>query len=473
MPSPSTVRRSALAAGALALALGTTALTALPGTAQPTPAPVAARIAAPDFAEVAERVGPSVVRVLSAERARPPRAEGQPELRGTPFGEMLRRDRDPGEAPRRAGQGSGFVIDPAGFIVTNAHVVGDAAEVRVVLTDGRDLQARVVGSDRATDIALLKVEAGAPLPALAFGDSDRARVGEWVMAMGNPFGLGGTVTAGIVSARGRQIGAGPYDDFIQTDAPINPGNSGGPLFNAAGEVVGVNTAIFSPSGGNIGIGFAVPARMAQQVVAQLRDHGNVRRGWLGVSLQPLDRDLAQALRLADAKGVLVAGVEPGSPAARAGIEAGDVVTAVDGRGVESPRDLAAGIAERAPGSGVTLAVLRGGSAVERRVELGTHPASQAAAKPSAPVAQPSIGLRLAPRDGGGVAIVQVEPGSVAAARGLMAGDTVLRAGEREARAPRDVVEAVTAARAAGHASIALQVERDGARRFVAVPLQAG
>ena len=481
MPTLFNRRRSTALAGVLALALGTTALTALPGTAQQTP-PVTAvalpRVAGPDFADAAARVAPSVVRVLTAERVQAA-AELPPELRGTPMEEMFRRfgrqgPQQPGpqQAPRRAGQGSGFVVDAAGYIVTNAHVVGTNAEVKVVLADGRELPARVVGRDPATDVAVLKVEAGAPLPALTFGDSDATRVGEWVMAMGNPFGLGGTVTAGIVSARGRQIGAGPYDDFIQTDASINPGNSGGPLFNAAGEVVGVNTAIFSPSGGNIGIGFAVPSKMVQHVVAQLREHGAVQRGWLGVSLQPMDRDLATALGAADAKGALVAAVEPDSPAAKAGLRAGDVITAIEGRRVESPRDLATGVAEIGPGRSATLALLRDGAAREQRVELAANPAnSPAAAKPGQP-AQPSLGIGLAPRREGGVAITRVEPGSAAAERGLVPGDVVLRAGDREAKEPRDVVEAVNAARSAGRPSIALQVEREGSRRFIALPLRA-
>ena len=470
MPSFFNRRSPAIVAGVLALALGTTALTAIPGTAQQA-APVAgvalARAAGPDFADMAARVGPSVVRVMTTERATPARE------RASPQEEMMRRFGRPApeQGERRGGQGSGFVIHADGFIVTNAHVVGENTEVKVELADGREMTARVVGRDTATDVALLKVEAGAPLPALTFGDSDRTRVGEWVMAMGNPFGLGGTVTAGIVSARGRQIGAGPYDDFIQTDASINPGNSGGPLFNAAGEVVGVNTAIFSPSGGNIGIGFAVPSKMVQAVVAQLRDHGVVSRGWLGVSLQPMDRDLAAAMRLADAKGALVNAVESDSPAAKAGLRAGDVITAIDGRRVETPRDLAAGVADVAPGRTATLAVLRDGAAIEQRVEIGANPANAAAGKPGQP-AQPSLGLGLAPRPQGGVAITRVEPGSVAAERGLREGDVVLRADGRDATQPRDVTEAVSAARSAGRPSIALQVERDGARRFVAIPLRA-
>lgn len=474
------LRRPTIVAGVLALALGTTALTAIPGIAQPTPAPVAGvalpRPAGPDFADVAARVGPSVVRVLTTERVTQARAEVPPELRGTPMEEMFRRfgggQQQPQQGPRRAGQGSGFIVDAAGYIVTNAHVVGENAEVKVVLADGREMPARVVGRDTATDVALIKVEAGSPLPALSFGNSDSTRVGEWVMAMGNPFGLGGTVTAGIVSARGRQIGQGPYDDFIQTDASINPGNSGGPLFNAAGEVVGMNTAIFSPSGGNIGIGFAVPSKMVQHVVAQLREHGAVQRGWLGVSLQPIDQDLAAAMRVADTRGALVNAVEPDSPAAKAGLRAGDVITAIDGRAVNNPRDLAAGVADVAPGRTATLAVLRDGAAMERRVEIGNNPANVAAATKPGQAAQPSLGIGLAPRREGGVEIVRVEPGSVAAERGLRPGDVVLKAGERDAANPQDVVEAVKTAREAGRPSIAFQVERDGARRFIALPLRA-
>ena len=475
--------RSAALAGVLALALGTTALTVIPGNAQTTPpAAVVAlpRAAGPDFADMAARVGPSVVRIIAAERATPASAEdGAPDARG--MEEFLRRFGRPGpqgpqrgeQAPRRGGQGSGFIVDASGYIVTNAHVVGTNREVRVELADGREMPARVVGADRATDIALIKVEAGAPLPALNFGDSDRTRVGEWVMAMGNPFGLGGTVTAGIVSARGRQIGAGPYDDFIQTDAPINPGNSGGPLFNTAGEVVGVNTAIYSPSGGNVGIGFAVPAKMVTQVVAQLREHGRVERGWLGVSLQPMDLELASAMQAGETRGALVNSVEPEGPAAKAGIQAGDVITAINSRRVQSPRDLAAGVAEIRPGSGATVALLRNGEAMERRVEIGTNPANRDGGKPAAEAVRPSLGLGLAPRREGGVSITQVQPGSGAAERGLRPGDVIRRVGDRETAQPSDVVDAVNAARNAGRSSIALQIERDQGRSFVALPLRAG
>jgi serine protease Do len=472
------LRRPMVAGGFAALALAGTALTVLPGLAQdPARAPVVAlpRAAGPDFADVAAQVGPAVVRVLAIESARKaqPTTDVPPELRGTPLEEMLRRRGAPrAEAePRRAGQGSGFVIDEAGFIVTNAHVVGSSTDVQVELADGRDFKARVVGRDQATDVAVLKIEGAGQLPTVRFADSDRARVGEWLMAMGNPFGLGGTVTVGVLSARGRQIGAGPYDDFIQTDAPINPGNSGGPLFNSAGEVVGMNTAIYSPSGGNVGIGFAVPSNMVTKVAVALRDRGYVERGWLGVSLQPLDRALAEAMHVAEVKGALVNAVEPNSPAAKAGIEAGDVITRIGARAVTSPRDLAAGVAETAPGTQALVVLVRNGTALEKRVEVGENPASRQASRP-AEAARPSLGLALAPRAEGGVAITRVEPGSTAAELGLRAGDVILRAGDRETAKPQDVTTAVDAAREAGKASIAMQIERGQARRFVAVPLRA-
>ncbi len=492
--------RRYLAGAFLALALGTSALTALPfaGSAQPAASPNAValpRQAGPvGFADLAARVAPSVVRVTVTGRAEvtPAAAEMPPELRGTPFEQFFRRfegNRRQGggsqgngqgngqqrEAPRM-GQGSGFIIDAAGYIVTNNHVVGEAVSVKVELADGRELTARVVGTDTQTDLAVLKVDAGAPLPALTWGDSDTLRVGDWVVAMGNPFGLGGTVTAGIVSARGRQIGAGPYDDFIQTDAPINPGNSGGPLFNGNGEVVGINTAIYAPAGGNVGIGFAVPARMARHVITDLQRDGQVARGWLGVSMQPVDADLAAALRLPDTHGVLVAGVEPNSPAARAGLRAGDVVVAMEGKAIATPRDLAIAVAEAAPASSATLAVLRDGQRVDQVVTLGQREAPQREARAGTTAPRPgSLGLRLAPRKGGegGVEVASVEPGSIAAQRGMQAGDVILRAGDRDVRGPEDVTSAVTAARAAGRPAIALQITREGARAFVALPLGAG
>ncbi|MDO9708264.1 DegQ family serine endoprotease [Paracraurococcus lichenis] len=482
MPTPT--RRVKLAAtGALALALATTALTpwsfraeaqpaapAAPGTAIALPRP-----AGPDFADLAARVGPAVVRVTVTGHARVQGvADLPPELRGTPF-ERFFQQRMQGERPHRTmGQGSGFIIDPSGYVVTNNHVVGEADSVRIELADGRDLPAKVIGTDPKTDIALLKIEAGNNLPTVKFGDSDRTRVGEWVLAMGNPFGLGGTATAGIVSARGRSIGAGPYDDFIQTDAPINPGNSGGPLFNTAGEVVGVNAAIFSPSGGNVGIGFAVPANLAQSVVEQLRASGKVERGWLGVSMQKLDGELASALSLQESKGVLIGGVERNGPAAKAGVQPGDVVTAVNDRQVVLPRDLAEAVAGVKPGGSVTLHLLRDGKPVTQSVTLGQAPDTrEARANGEERQSQANLGLALAPNEHGeGAVVAQVRPDSVAAEQGLEPGDVILRAGGKAVRGPRDVVEAVGAARHDGKAAIALQVEREGGRAFIALPLKA-
>jgi len=404
-----------------------------------------------------------------------------PELRGTPYERFFRGGPQQQRPPRRAfGQGSGFIIDSSGFIATNNHVVGEAASVRVELADGRELPARVVGTDPQTDLALLKVDpVGAPLPTVRFGDSDATRVGEWVLAVGNPFGLGGSATAGIVSARGRQIGAGPYDDFIQTDAPINPGSSGGPLFNTAGEGIGINTAIYSPSGANAGIGFAVPSRLAQHVIGQLKEGGRVERGWLGVSMQRLDQELAQAVGATDAKGALVATVERDSPAAQGGLRPGDVVVGFDGRPIESPRDLAVAVAAAKPGTAVTLALVRDNERTEQRVTIGQPPRSRTAAldrrdeeEKSSPA---SLGLSLAParRDSGGAVVIRVRPDGPAAGRGVQEGDVILRAGDRAVSGPSDVSEAVRAAREAGRPSIAVQIEREGGRAFVALPLKQG
>ena len=494
-----TKRTTILASGALALALATTALTPIRHAAEAQPAPLNApeaqpvllnapgntavalpRPVGPDFADLVARVTPAVVRVSVVGHVQAAAVDLPPGLRGSPFEEFLNRQRGDqrgDQAPRRtAGQGSGFIINAGGFIVTNNHVVGSADAVKVELADGRSLAARVVGTDPQTDLALLKVEAGGPLPTVAFGDSDRLRVGEWVLAMGNPFGLGGSATAGIVSARGRQIGAGPDDDFIQTDAAINPGNSGGPLFAASGEVMGINSAIFSPSGGNIGIGFAVPSHLAQQVIAQLQAHGRVERGWLGVSMQALDAETAAALGAPDLKGALVAAVERNSPAARGGLQPGDVVQGLDGKPVATPRALAAAVAEVKPGATATIEVLRDGKRQEQRVTFGQQPAVREASRGAVPAGprQDSLGLALAPngKDGGAV-VAEIAPDSIAAERGLQPGDVIHRAGDRAVAGPRDVAEAVGAARQAGRTAIALQVERDGGRMIVALPLKAG
>ena len=270
-------------------------------------------------------------------------------------------------------QGSGFIIDPAGYIVTNNHVVDGARDVDVTLTDGTKYTAKVIGHDAKTDLALVKIDAGHELPYVAFGDSNTAHEGDWVIAVGNPYGLGGTVTAGIVSAHGRDIHAGPYDDFLQIDAPINPGNSGGPLFNQSGQVVGIDSAIYSPNGGSVGIGFAIPSNVAKQVVAQLREHGTVARGWLGVSMQPMTPALAKAAGLKSEHGVMVDSVVDDSPAAHAGVQQGDVITAFNGKQVTDARDLAVDVAGTTSGAKAGMTVWRDGASRSLNVTIGNEP----------------------------------------------------------------------------------------------------
>jgi serine protease Do len=336
--------------------------------------------AVPDFADLAERVLPAVVNIAVTSEAV---TQLPPELRGSPF-ERYFRERMRNRRREVTGAGSGFVVDPSGFVVTNNHVVGNASRVVVSLQNGTEYPARVVGMDDLTDLALLKIDprGGAALASVPFGSSAALRIGQWVLAAGNPFGLGGTVTAGIISARGREIGAGPFDDFIQTDAAINPGNSGGPVFNAAGEVVGISTAIYSPSGASAGIGFATPSDLARPVVEQLMRGGKVERGWLGVSVQDAvpegggARGAAAAGGAAGSRGVVIAGVERNSPAARAGLRAGDIVVALNGERVETSRALVRSVAAVAPGQTVRLSVIRDGQQSELPVQVGRRPAGQ-------------------------------------------------------------------------------------------------
>jgi serine protease Do len=378
MPPLTPLRHRARLAGALA-ALALVVVACAAGSAatwllRPTPATAQRAQLVPDFADLAERVLPAVVNIsVTGERS----AQIPPELRGTPY-ERFFRDQLRGGRQIIRGAGSGFIIDSSGFVVTNNHVVGNATRVTVSLQDGTEFPARVVGSDDLTDLALLRIGAQRQLPALTWGSSGALRVGQWVLAAGNPFGLGGSVTSGIVSARGREIGAGPFDDFIQTDAAINPGNSGGPVFNMAGEVVGISTAIFSPSGANAGIGFATPSDLARGVIEQIQRGGRVERGWLGVSVQDLGADEAgtapvPAPRGGRRRGVLVAGVERNSPAARAGMRQGDVVVAINGERVETSRALVRNVAAVEPGQTVRLTVLRNGQEHEVRVQVGRRP----------------------------------------------------------------------------------------------------
>ncbi len=354
------------------------------------PSPVDARSAPTSFADLIETASPAVVQITAERTASATPVPQIPEhFRDGPFRDFFDRyfgNRIPEFTPGvpRGAIGSGFVIDADGIIVTNHHVVAGASEITVTLRTGESLPATLIGSDDKTDLAVLRVEPEAPLPAVEWGDSDRTRVGDWVVAVGSPFGFGGTVTAGIVSARGRDLGAGPYDDFIQIDAPINSGNSGGPLFDDDGEVIGVNTAIVSPSGGNIGLGFAIPAKLAEGIVDQLVETGTVERGWLGVSVQPLTTDLAEQFGLEDEAGALVASVMEGGPAELAGLRAGDLILRFADNPVETTRDLSRAVGSTAPGSTVELVLHREGSELTLTVEIGQAKKTVADLAPSKP-----------------------------------------------------------------------------------------
>ena len=380
------------------------------------------------------------------------------------------------------GEGSGFFISPDGYAVTNNHVVDHAKSVQVTADDGTIYTAKVVGTDQKTDLALIKVDGKKDFSYVKFADQS-PRIGDWVVAVGNPFGLGGTVTAGIVSARGRDIGNGPYDDYIQIDAPINKGNSGGPAFDMNGNVIGVNTAIFSPSGGSVGIGFDIPATTAKLVVAQLKDKGYITRGWLGVQVQPVTADIADSLGLKQARGAMVDNPQAGSPAAKAGIEAGDVITSVNGTDVKDSRDLARTISMMAPGTSVKLDVLHKGESKAVTLTLGEMPndrQANASEQPSKEAAgTPHLGLSLAPAgevEGAGqkgVVVTSVDPDGPAAEHGFQTGDVILNVGGKAVANAGDVRSALREASANGKHSVLLQVKTADATKFVAVPLAKG
>jgi serine protease Do len=379
------------------------------------------------------------------------------------------------------GEGSGFFISADGYAVTNNHVVDHAESVQVTMDDGTTYTAKVVGADPKTDLALIKVDGKKDFPFVKFSDQ-QVRIGDWVVAVGNPFGLGGTVTAGIVSARGRDIGNGPYDDFIQIDAPINKGNSGGPAFDMNGNVIGVNTAIFSPSGGSVGIGFDIPAATAKLVVAQLKDKGSVTRGWLGVQVQAVTSDIADSLGLKEAKGAIVDNPQENSPAAKSGIEAGDVITAVNGNAIKDSRDLARTISALAPGSSVKLDVWHKGETRTVTLSLGEMPnerqakANDKADEGKAQPGTPRLGLSLAPagevQGAGqkGVVVTSVDPQGPAAQRGIQTGDVILNVGGKAVANVGDVRSELMQAKSSGKRSVLLQVKTAEATKFVAVPL---
>jgi serine protease Do len=398
---------------------------------------------------------------------------------GMPFGdETPDSQRQPHNRPM-TGQGSGFFITADGYAVTNNHVVDNAKTVEISTDDGKTYSAKVIGTDARTDIALIKVDGRNDFPYVKLAEK-APRVGDWVVAVGNPFGLGGTVTAGIVSARGRDIGAGPYDDFIQIDASVNKGNSGGPTFDMDGNVIGVNTAIFSPSGGSVGIAFDIPSDTVKSVVAQLKDKGVVSRGWIGVQVQPVTGDIAENLGMKGSEGALVAEPQAGSPAAKAGIESGDVITAVNGHAVKDSRDLARQIGTMAPGSEAKLSVWRKGEQKSFSLTLGELPkdARVAAMPDSGPAGTdvPKLGLMLAPAGqvagsgSEGVVVTDVDPNGLASEHGFKTGDVILDVGGKKVANPADVRNAIADAHKAGKRTVLMRLKSDEATKFVAVPI---
>lgn len=499
-------RRTALLAGAVGLGvLGLVgadgARFSLPSMALAQPVQTTGQTAgqATGFADVVEKVRPAVVSVkVKSKGPKEANDDAGPRM-GPGMGPGGDRDRmmeeffkqfgfgPRGEGPmmphprRRFGmsQGSGFFISGDGYIVTNNHVVDDASEVEVVTDNGKTYEATIVGVDQKTDLALLKIKDGGTFPYVELS-SQTPRVGDWVLAVGNPFGLGGTVTAGIVSARGRDIRSGPYDDFIQIDAPVNRGNSGGPTFDIHGNVIGVNTAIFSPSGGSVGIGFAIPADTVKRVVSELKEKGEVTRGWIGVQIQPITPEIAESLGLEKPEGAIVVEATKDGPALAAGIQSGDAITAVNGQPVANPKELARSIAALQPGKDAELTVWRDGKARTVKLALGklpndTRQASVAPAQPSKPASLEALGVELAPAGSvagvgdSGVVVVDVDPSGVAGEL-LRAGDVILDVAGKPVKTPSDVETTIAAVKQEGKKTVLMRVKNGDAVRFVALPL---
>jgi serine protease Do len=403
----------------------------------------------------------------------------------SPMGDMMRQffqHQHRGGTRQEHAMGSGFIVDAAGYIVTNNHVIDHADKITVTLDDGSSYPANVIGRDQKTDLALLKIDAHKTLPYVAFGNSNNEQVGDWVVAVGNPFGLGGTVTAGIVSAHGRDINEGPYDDFLQIDAPINPGNSGGPLFDQSGQVIGIDTAIYSPNGGSVGIGFAIPSDIASHVVAQLREHGSVTRGWLGVQMQPMTPALAKAVGVTSDRGVLVDDVMAGSPASRADLKQGDVILSYNGAPIKNARDLARQVANTNAGQTAKLSVWRDGHEHDVAVEIGTQSADKTAAA-SEHESHERVGMALAPLSdqareqlgldpsAQGVMVAKVVPGSRADESGLQQGDLIQRIGNETVTTPSQAVAQIHQAERDKKEAVPLLVTRNGTTYYLALQLQ--
>ena len=452
-----------------------------------------------NIADVVERVNPAVVSIQVTQTVN----VGGQNSAGSPFGEFFEKffeERDiqrfRGQQPQRQkprqqkaqGVGSGFIIDKAGFIVTNNHVIDNADEITVKLSTGKTVAAKLVGADPKTDLALLKIEAGKALPHVSFGASGSMRVGDWIVTIGNPFGLGQTATTGIISARHRNIGAGPFDDFLQIDAPINKGNSGGPAFNLKGEVIGVNTAIFSPSGGNVGIGFAIPANQAKKIITDLRENGSVERGWLGVHIQGVTEELANSLGLEKPVGALVSRVTPNSPAKRAGLKRGDVILDVNDKDVAQLRDLPRLVANLEVGEKAEFKVWRDGKKISLDAKIGKSPKREQLAKLETESQKNSnpqsvSGMKLAALDDrtrqslgvetaeGGVVVTDILPNSAAAETGLHQGDVILSVGNKTVSEPADVTRTIDEAKKNDRRAVLLLVKRGASERFVALPLK--
>ncbi len=461
------------------------------------------------FAPLVKKVAPAVVNISVTQKAEPAQkmAEEQgenpvPGFPNSPFDEFLRKffeqqnpngerhafPEAPGGQARRIALGSGFIIDPSGYVVTNNHVVGDAAKVEVILHDGSKYTAKIVGRDAKTDLAVLKVKADKPLPYVSFGDSGSAQVGDWVMAVGNPFGLGGTVTTGIVSARGRDIHSGPFDDFLQIDAPINRGNSGGPTFNLEGQVIGINTAIYSPNGGSVGIGFAIPSNVAKPIVAQLEEHGKINRGWLGVQIQEVTPAIAASLGLKGDEGALVAMVSPDSPAAKAGLKQGDVILSFNDAEVGKLRDLPRIVASTAPDTAAKMTVWRNGQKTQLEAKVGELSAHEqvASADQGQEEAQPAkaeaLGMHFAPltsqvrrelhiaKEVRGVVVTQVDNGSVADDIGLTRGDIVVAIDQQPVSSPQEAADKLREIAKSPKKDALLLLNRHGVTQYVGVSL---
>ena len=495
-----------------AATLALTAVLAAPLAAGLAVSPAFGREAPASFADLAAELLPGVVNVSSSQSVLARGEKGMPEIPNLPpsspfeqfFHDFMERNRPGGHggggdhdspSPRKMQSlGSGFIIDQSGIVVTNNHVVDGADEITITLHDGTSLKGTLLGRDERTDVAVVKVQTDKPLHALRFGDSDAHRVGDWVLAIGNPFGLGGTVTAGIISARGRDIQQGPYDDFIQTDAPINRGNSGGPLFDMDGSVIGINTAIYSPSGGSIGIGFAIPSNLAKNVVEQLVKYHHARRGWLGVRIQQVTPDIAESLGLKSPSGAMVAGVNDGGPADKAHIHNGDIILKFNNQDVKEMRNLPRLVAETPIGQTVPVQVWRDGkeemiqTTVAEMPEEEKQVASNTPEK-TGPVQKPTdisgLGMHISPitpdardkyqlgADQKGVVITDVTPDSPAAQRGLKAGDVIVEVQQEQVNSPADVQERVDRIRKQNRKSVLMLVQGQDGLRWVPLPLEAG